>query len=57
MKQEIRKVQVKRTSLMISLPVEMLEKLKVSGGDYLVLDCENEFIKLKKLNLNEKEAG
>ncbi|MFA5152651.1 MAG: AbrB/MazE/SpoVT family DNA-binding domain-containing protein [Clostridia bacterium] len=54
MKLVIRKIQSKRTSLMVSLPVELLEKLNVSGGDYLVFDYKNDSIILKKLNLERK---
>lgn len=54
MDKTVRKIQIKKTSLLLSLPEEMLKEIGATGGDYLVLELENNSIKLKKLDLDKK---
>lgn len=49
----IRKIQIKRTSLLLSLPEEMLKNIGAVGGDYLLLEQKKDEIILKKINLNK----
>jgi antitoxin component of MazEF toxin-antitoxin module len=52
----IRKIQKRRTSFLLTIPENLLEKINCVGGDYLVLEFipKDNSIKLKKIDLNKK---